>query len=498
MKKLILFFAFMLAPLPWMMGQWTSPGNGTAYTLRDLVESSQGCVTHQNGSGAYHIHHDLTIAPNDRLTVGPEDFATIDADAGGILCHGNVLLTIQGALVIDCDQIDVYLEPDSVSRLRVVFDHCTEASRFAHVKMFYLSGIQVVESEVVFDDCMLQSFDKTQTKGAVQYTSCNPVLTDCIFQGNYGSAISGTNGSPQIDRCEFRYNVLSKEDMPQLDFGPGGEDTLRLLNSRVVGLYPLVGGIFINDPREQGSTKILIQGNFIADNRYGYYQQGNQVDALIRENEIVCNQIAPDPTTDGSGVRIDGASDQCKATLRHNLIKGNLWGVTVLADAVVDMGTESDYGRNILEDNHHSGFGTDQTFALYVEGGQDVNAVGNYWGGSTEAFAESVIYHRPDLGADHGLVHYTPILTVNDWEVETQHAATAIYPNPTSGQLTLCMEQTDGFTYEVFNPMGQRVLHGHANGTQTVIDLTPFAVGIYLVSMKADGMGLPTLQRVVR
>lgn len=499
MRKLLLIIGLTLVQVSLSWGQWTSPGNGTTYTLRDLVAASEGCVTHATGSGAYHINHDLTIAAHDRLTVVPDDFTTIDADAGGIICRGNVLLTIQGGLVIDGGDIDVYLEPDSISRLRVVLDHGTEPSRFVHTKMFYMSGIKVIETEVAFDDCMFQSFDKTETLGAVQYQNCDPVFVDCIFQGNYGSAISGVNGSPQIDRCQFRYNVLSKEDMPQLDFCQGGDDTLRIRDSRVVGLYPLVSGIRITDTQGQGDTKVLLQGNFIADNRYGYLQHGDRIDALFRDNEIVCNRIAPDPTGDGSGVCVIGTSANCKATLRHNLLHSNSWGVTVFEEGIVDLGTPDDPGHNIIYDNQHNHGDGDQTFALYVGGSHDVNAVGNYWGGTTEAFAESVIYHRPDLGDDHGLVSYSPILTVNDWTVEeTPSAAAKVYPNPTEGNVTLCMEQVDGFSYEVFNPMGQRVLHGHADGPTTTLDLGPFAPGIYLVSLKADGQTFPILQRIIR
>ena len=500
MKKLVLLIGLFLILTPWMMGQWTSPGNGTSYTLRDLVEVSGGCVTYLENQRSYLLQADLTVAPNDQLTVVPEDFEMIDADAGGILCHGNALITIKGGITIDCgDAIDVYVEPDTVSHLRIVLDHTTAPSLFAHTKFYYLSGIQVIESDVTFDDCMFQSFDKDHIKGAVQYENCDPVFNNCIFQGNYGSAIActeGGSGSPQINRCEFRYNVLSKENMPQLDFGPGGGDTIRLINSRVVGLYPLVGGISIKGMDEVHDTKILIQGNFIADNRYGYWQQGGSIDGILKDNEIVCNQIAPSPVEDGFGVRIE---DMGRATLRHNLIHSNLWGVFVVGKAVLDMGTADDTGRNILYNNHNSSSGEDVEYALYVEGENDINAVGNFWGGDNEAFAENVIYHRPDLGEDHGLVIYTPILTKNDWNVEEQYSeAIKVYPNPTEGQVNLQVDKAQSFDYELFNINGQRMMSGHAEGTSTVIDMEPYPQGIYLISVKTDHQTKPIYQRIIR
>lgn len=502
MKKLLLIIGLTLVQVTLTMGQWASPGNGTTYTMRDLVEVSGGCVTHAGGSGPYLVHNDLTIAPNDRLTVVAEDFTSIDADAGGIICRGNILITIQGGLTIDCGDIDVYLEPDSVSRLRVMLDHTTEPCLFNRTKMYYLSGIYADESPVTFNDCMFQSFDKNEQHGAVVYNNCDPVFNNCIFQGNYGSAIAsaeGGSGSPQIDRCEFRYNVLSKEDMPQLDFGPGGDDTIRLLHSRVVGLYPLVGGILISDMQTHSATKVLVKGNFIADNRYGYLQQGVYIKALLCDNEIVCNQIAPLPEEDGFGVLVQGLSTHCQLTLRHNLIHSNLWGVLVYGKAVVDMGTAEEEGHNILYNNHNSSSGTDQEYALYVEGENDITAVGNYWGSDTEAYAEGVIYHRPDLGTDHGLVNYLPILTVNDWAVEeTPLTSLEAYPNPTEGLVTLAYGQGEGFAYDAYNLTGQRVLHGVATTGTTVIDLQAFPAGVYNIIVRPHQGSVRTMRVIKR
>lgn len=503
MKKLLLIISLFLIQMPYMMGQWTSPGKGTLFTLRDLLTMGDGSVTFEESKHAYVLHSDLTISPDDQLSVVAEDFEMMDADAGGIICQGDITITVQGCLIIDCgDDLDVYIEPDTVSHLQIILDHTTDLCLFAHTKLYYLSGIQVNESQVEFYDCMFQSFDKSKTIGAVQFSNCDPVFTDCIFQGNYGSAIAcipGSSGSPQIDHCEFRYNVLSKEDMPQLDFGPGGGDTIRIHNSRVVGLYPLVGGIRISDNEKKGDTKVVIRNNFIADNRYGYLQQDGCIEAILQDNEIVCNQIAPSPEDDGFGVCVKGTTNQSKVTLRHNLIHSNLWGILVYDQAVLDMGTAEEEGHNILYNNHNSSSGTDQEYALFVEGENDVTAVGNYWGSDTEAYAESVIYHRPDLGDDHGLVTFTPILTVNDWSVEEQNdVAIKAYPNPTQGQVTLQVAKAQGFDYEVYNMNGQLMMKGHAEGSETVINMEPYPQGIYLISVKTDHQTKPIYQRIIR
>lgn len=489
----------MMGCLSGMMAQWTSAGNGTTYTLRDLVEQSDGSVIYVDSLASYCVMSDLTIAANDCLTVVPSDCQTEPADALGIYCQGDIQINIHGWVRINNDDMLVYIRPLDGSNLRIRFEECSAPSIIVRTNFLFLSGIQLIESKVVFEDCLFQSFDKDVQSGAITYMNCNPTLYRCIFQGNYGSALSsGANvtGSPQLYENEFRYNVLSKENMPQLNLGPGGNDTIHIIGNRIIGLYPLVGGITISDLLNVGDTKVVMANNFIADNRYGYNQQGYTIDAMIEHNEFVCNNI-DDPMQGGSGVSVYGLSDQCKAKLRNNLIKDNQWGVTVISNAVVDMGTAADPGKNIIYGNHNEGYGSDQEYALYVNGVNDVSAVGNYWGGDNEAFAESVIFHRPDLGEDYGLVTYTPIQPVNDWSVnETAGTMLSAYPNPTKGLVTLRMEQANGFDYAVYNLQGQQLMKGSVQGNETFIDLESFPAGVYLISVKADHQTY--YQRIIR
>lgn len=489
----------MVGCLTGTMAQWTSAGNGTTYTLRNLVEQSEGCVVYVDTLDSYCLTSDLTIAANDCLTVVPSDCENDPADAVGLYCLGDIQITIHGWVRINNDDMLVYVRPLDGSSLRMRFEACSATSFIAHTNFLFLSGIQLIESKVVFEDCLFQSFNKDVQSGAITYMNCNPALYRCVFQGNYGSALSSAanvTGSPQLYENEFRYNVLSKENMPQLNLGPGGTDTIHIIGNRIIGLYPLVGGITISDLLNVGETKVVMANNFIADNRYGYNQQGYTINALLLNNEFVCNNI-DDPMQGGSGVSVYGLSDQCKAKLRNNLIKENQWGVTVISNAVVDMGTAEDPGRNIIFGNHNDGYGTDQEYALYVNGGNDVDAVGNYWGGDTEADAESVIFHRPDLGEGYGLVTYTPIQPFNDWSVEETVSSTFnAYPNPTKGPVTLRMEQAKGFNYAVYNLQGQQLMKGSVQGSETVIDLESFPAGVYLISVKTDRQTY--YQRIIR
>lgn len=501
MKRLLLIIGLMVGCLSGTMAQWTSAGDGTTYTLRDLVAQSDGCVIYVDTLASYCLMSDVTIAQNDCLTVVPTDCQTDHADALGLYCQGDILLTIQGSIHIENDDMLVYIQPLTGSQLRIRFEESSAPSLIAKTNFLFLSGIQLIGSEVTFEDCLFQSFNKDVQSGAITYMDCDPTLRRCIFQGNYGSAISsGANvtGSPQLFECEFRYNVLSKENMPQLNLGPGGNDTIRIEGCRVIGLYPLVGGIVVADLLNVGDTKVLLKDNFVADNRYGYNQQGYTIDAVIEHNEFVCNNIETDPMQGGSGISIFGMTQNCKAKLRNNLIKDNLWGITVITSAVVDLGTEEDPGGNIIFGNHNEGYGSDQEYALYVNGSNDIPAVGNYWGYDNADDAERVIFHRPDLGDGYGLVTYDPILPVNNWAtVETSTHTFSAYPNPTKGLVTVHVEQAETFHYAVYNLQGQQLMQGTIQGNETLLNMASFPEGIYLIAVQANNQ-LPVYQRIIR
>jgi hypothetical protein len=67
MKKVTLILALFLGFIPILNAQWTSPGNGTTYTMSELVNVTDGVVTFDATN--YHIHADLTISQNDVLKI---------------------------------------------------------------------------------------------------------------------------------------------------------------------------------------------------------------------------------------------------------------------------------------------------------------------------------------------------------------------------------------------------------------------------------------------
>ncbi|MBO4328719.1 MAG: hypothetical protein J5831_04820, partial [Bacteroidales bacterium] len=235
----------------------------------------------------------------------------------------------------------------------------------------------------------------------------------CYFLLNDGPAVSSpANGqsSPTILNCSLDSNSNNSTN-PQINLGPGGADTIRIVNNTIDGTYATshVGAISISDLVGIGDTKVLMKGNIFLKGRYGYNQQGQTISSKIIDNQFINNDQETNPMNGGSGISIYGSSTNCKAILRNNIITGNLWGITAINLHQIDMGTERDWGNNVIHDNGNGG----QIYDLYNNSACDLTAVGNNWGTSNQRLIEAHIYHQPDNPA-FGLVTYVPFIDVDD------------------------------------------------------------------------------------
>ena len=390
----------MLALAGTANAQWISPGNGTTYTLDDLVEVS-GCVSFDPQIFYYFITGDITISANDKLYINRNDGLIY------ITFGGDYTITIKGSMEALGQDEDHYLPITTSGHIR--FEDASDPSLLSYCWFGEMNGIQIINSDVTFNNCRFHYFHSQQQSSAVNVMNCDPVFNNCEFYYNEGAAISSpANGqsSPQIYDCHFVSNVTSNANQPQINLGPGAADTIRIVNCLIeCARDNAVGGISIADLMGMDETKILIKDNEIAYNRYGYNQQGYNLSSVIVGNWIAFNNNETNPNNGGSGISIYGMNTNNKAKIRDNTILGNLWGITAIYYHDIDMGTEDDWGHNLIYYNGNGG----TTYALYNNGYSDITAIGNYWGGNGEAFAESVIYHRPDLGETYGLVNYRPI-----------------------------------------------------------------------------------------
>ena len=394
MKRVLPLLLILFGFSSFMNAQWVSPGNGTSYTMNDLVNLSDGTVT--NDASTFTIHDDITISANDILVLN---------DHVGRININNALITIQGSLISEntAVRVGIYGTPSFSIR----FENASNCD----LRKLYFSdgaGIKLIESEVSFTDCKFLYFTRDYCNAVVDFFNCSPVFDNCVFMINNGAAISSPangQGSPTITNCTFDENVKDAFNSPQINLGPGADDTIRIVNNSIIGTYcqSPIGGLSIADMMGTGSTKALIKNNLIKDGRYGYNQQGMTISSLIIGNSFIDNNRETNPINGGSGISIYGYSENCRAIIRNNEITGNLWGITSIYINHVDLGTEDDWGNNDIHGNGNNGV----IYDLYNNSSFDIMAIGNKWGVTDQQEIEDHIYHQAD-DASLGLVTYIP------------------------------------------------------------------------------------------
>lgn len=461
LKKVNLLITLFICISSILNAQWISPGNGTTYTLTDLVDVTNGVVT--NGPDGLLIDADLTISANDVLKIDNQ-VTRVDIDA--------ILITINGSMICTNSNRVRFYGLNETNHFSMRFENATACN----LKNMYFSdgaGIKVIESEVTFDDVKFVYFTTDYCHSAIDIFNCNPVIQNCYFLLNEGAAIgSPANGqsSPIILNCEFDSNV-DGANIPQINLGPGAEDTIYIVGNLVDGTYAgfHTGGISIADLMGTGDTKILLKDNIIKRNRYGYNQQGYHLSSLIIGNEFLDNYHEDNPMNGGSGISIYGMDENNKAVIRDNVITGNLWGITAINGFDIDLGTEDDWGHNEIHNNANSGVSYD----LYNNSAYDIMAVGNDWGTTSEQEVEDHIVHQHD-NSSYGLVTFIPFVGY-DAVGEAEDAAFVVAPNPAQGRFTV--EGKGKLT--IVNTLGQTLLSKNINGQETI----ELPQGIYLVRL---------------
>ncbi len=444
MKRIVaLLFAFCIT-----LGyaQITTPGTGKTYTFNDLSQDTSRTVVFDGHSG-YAVYKNITISAGDTLL--------LDANSTAVKIFGPITFNIKGGH-IRCEERrdDFHFCGSDTSSTPTYYDlRITDGATvdLSKVSFEICNNIFISQSQASFNQCNFCLF----TSQVIKYMNCNPIIENCIFHDNQSAAISSAvnvTGSPIIRNNTFTNNVLSNINQPQLNLGPGNaEDTLIIEGNLIEGSKDMSGGIALANLMKVGQTYAIIRNNIIKSNRYGYNQQGSNITSLIEGNQFLDNDLETNPNNGGSGISIYGSDTTCVAKLRNNIIRGNLWGITAIYYHTIDMGTADDPGNNLLYDNGNNG----TTYALYNNANSNITAIGNYWGGNTEEFAESVIFHQPDQ-SNLGLVTYTPVMEIKP-TVSGCRAFCANLDTLIEGTLMVSTPYTFTMQYEmpageIFNP----------------------------------------------
>lgn len=473
MKRKILLFVVSFIFISFnSYSQWISPGDGSSFTLDDLVTVSGGVVTMEGDS--YYFNENITISTTDTLHINND---------GILIINSEKLWTIEGVLLTyPTNQFEIKNPLGEANFQGIRFDN-SSASRLNNLMITGCGGIKLVDSHMEIVASTFSNFGQEYSTGAINLYQSNPLIRDCSFLSNAGPAIaSGANSdsSPKIIHNILNANVTSNSNTPQINLGTSNAiESIIIDSNQVIGAYEMAGGIAVAT-LAGGNANATITNNEISNNRYGIAMIGNDINSIISNNTIVGNNIQGDPMLGGSGLNFYGGLTNT-SIVSNNTISDNLWGITIQSSAQPNFGdgSEQSPGENIITDNQNNF----QIYGLYNNTPNEIMAINNYWGTTDLEVAETYIVHEVD-DATLGLVHFDPMwLNPVGLSKNTNSSAFSVYPNPCNDYFEINIPSSSNMSYSVFNIKGQIIESGQiVNGKQR-LSTTEWNRGTYFVRL---------------
>lgn len=477
MKKLTTLCFSLLSVF--IFSQFTSPGTGVTYNLSSLSAAAPTVLV--NNGTDYQMTANITIAAGDILVI--DEDTTLKIDAGIQLTVGGIYNTTASNFLITATT------PTTVFK-GIRFEEGSEAT-FKNTILEYGGGVQVLTATFLMDNCTVRYFKSGLVTGAaINFSRGNPVVINSKFIENDLPAVA--SGANQSVALEFTNNYLSgntklNSNRPQINMGPSGTGTTKVLNNTVIGNRALtkVGGISVSSLLGV-ENNVQIEGNIVTDNRYGITSAGNASTGSISGNILTDNNSENNPATGGSGISINGTGALgAGIKIEKNQIRGHIWGITIIGTMSADLGGGplGSVGQNIFKNNGNGG----QTYALFNNTANPVSATNNCWREgelSDDAMVEAVISHVVDDPA-LGEVTFKPYLCAAPLaSVETKNLKSSIYPNPSNGTFNLSAENSGSVL--ITDVSGKIVYSGNVvKGTNTIS--LKSTSGVYFMVYQSGG-----------
>ena len=402
MKKLFILLALFLISESY--ANYTTPGTGVSWNLDSLVNNSSGSVT-VSGSD-YFFNDTLTISSSDTIKILTNVIMKFKT---------GVFIDINGILIVNPpDSAKITAQDTTLKFLGLKFEDLSDGSVLKKLIMEYGNAIRMLDCNILIDSCTLRynTLSSSFSSGAISFFRSNSIVSNCrIFRNRRAAIVSGANiaSSPQILNNIIYENNSDNANVPQINFGATGSAPMIIRGNTITGLFTNCGGISF---LPVGSIpNAIIENNIIKHNRYGIAIAGGNSNIYINNNIIDSNNIQGDPNLGGSGINFNGSATQ-NSIVTRNIIRGNLWGITVQSTAKPNMGDLSspdttDIGLNQIYGNGNSG----QIYDLYNNTVDSLKAENNYWGTPDLDSVEAHIFHKPDNAA-LGKVDYLPVASV--------------------------------------------------------------------------------------
>lgn len=429
MKKIILTTCFILFVFAFSFAQdYTTPNTGVTWTLDEIAAASPSTIT---VSGAdYTLLGNLTVAENDTVIIDSDLTLSIDAD---------LRITIFGTFTVDSNAVTITAVDESAPYEGLRFEEFSIIN-IQNTTIKYGGGLRVLNEDFTINNCtLLNNVSGISTGSVISLSRGTPQITNNIFKFNELPAVSSAANrqvSAYIFNNYMEGNNTSNSNRPQINMGTTiATDTLKIIQNTIIGDPDMtrVGGIAVSN-LTGGNILAVIDDNIITGNRYGITVVGANAFAYIRNNIIEDNDTEGNPAIGGSGISLNTGSGPFEVIASGNEIRRNLWGITVIGEASINLGDELDNpGQNIFSENENGG----ETYAIYNNTANTIMAKYNCWiegQESTVEEVEDVIFHSVD-DPTLGEVIFEPflcgVLGIADNAAENFN----FYPNPVKNEI---------------------------------------------------------------
>lgn len=493
MKKALVLLIFMLTLFSYIniFADYTTPGTSVSWNLNDLVTNSGGTVTFSGGN--YLINSNLTVASSDTIKILSN--ATVKLAL-------NVVFLVNGALIVNPPDSVKFTSIDTTQKFTELrLDAASNTSLFnKFIYEYSFNGLRLLNVSPSFTNCTFRyncNGNSLVTVPALNLFNANPVITNCLFYRNYRAAIAGGSNianAPQILNSQFIENNLLNGNVPQINLGQSGAGTTIIRGCLIRGISVQSGGIAALPT--SGTFTVIIENNNIRKNRYGIALNGS-VNAIIRGNIIDSNNIQGSPNLGGSGLNFVGSGITAKVS--KNIIRWNLWGVTLQSNAAPVFGDLSISDTNFIGMNQiHSNSNSGIFYDFYNNTSQPIKAENNFWGTMIQDSVEAHIFHQPDSSA-FGMVDYLPLwapvgVTVTNLELPSEFRLYDAYPNPFNPVTTIKFDITNNsvvklFVYDITGKQTAMLVDQNLNSGKYSVnfDASNLASGIYFYKLQTEG-----------
>lgn len=397
--KTLLLFSFLLFITLVSNAQFTTNGDGAAYNFTQLSEETTQITLSGNNITLSGL---VTLAASDSLIITTIDTLFLTSDGA---------LRIEGVILAQPTSIVTFTAVDSTLGYEGLTLDESNSSIIQNIHFQYGGGIKLLYSDAQVKHCRFYKMTNTNGSGAIEMLGSNPVIDSCEFIMNARAAISSSataSSSPKILNCHLYKNNTENGNRPQINLGTSdGENEIIIRKNTIKGFYDRAGGISLAT-LAGGSISAIIENNTVTNNRYGLNVQGNVVAEIIG-NKFIGNNIENNPMSGGSGISFYSGA---QATVKHNIITENLWGITIPSEANPNLGQIGidtiNIGHNYIFNNSQSG----TIYNLYNNSPAEIYAQNNYWGTTSAVEAGEWIVDNAD-DPSLGVVIYEPIYTLN-------------------------------------------------------------------------------------